>query len=83
MKSVEHIFEYNDEMTQLHSNIVPKQVVSLEKFFNLQDKFHKLANTRTTNSSMDYEMINLKKYQNMKMINLGPLVVPMKKDVII
>ena len=40
------------EMEALKSNNVPKNVVILEKLFDLQDRIKKPANVKTNNSSM-------------------------------
>ena len=50
---------------------MPKNIVKLEKLFVLQDKFIRPTNTKTSNSSLMYEAINLGIEQNPKNINLG------------
>jgi hypothetical protein len=54
-----------------HSNTMPKNIVRLEKLFDLQEKFRRLTNTKTSNSSLLYEAVNLGIKQNSKNINLG------------
>jgi hypothetical protein len=52
-------------------NGIPKNVVNLEKFYDLQDKFKIKTNCKTNSSSMQYETINLGTEQNPQNINLG------------
>ena len=47
------------EETPKHSNGMPKIIVRLEKLFDLQDKFRRSTNTKTSNSSLLYEVVNL------------------------
>ena len=42
-----------------YSNTMAKNIVRLEKPFNLQDKFKKSTNTKTNSSSLKYEVVNL------------------------
>ena len=42
-----------------HSNGMPKNIIKLEKLFNLQDKFRRPTNTKTSSSSLLYEVVNL------------------------
>ena len=50
---------------------MPKNIVRLDKLFDLQDKFRRLTNTKTSNSSLLYEAVNLGIEQNPKNINIG------------
>jgi hypothetical protein len=52
-------------------NLIPKSVVRLEKFYDLQDKFKKLVNCKTNRSSLSYEKVNLGTNDNPQCINLG------------
>jgi len=54
-----------------HSNTMPKNIVKLEKLFNLQEKFRRLTNTKTSSSTLLYEVVNLGTKQDPKNINLG------------
>ena len=54
-----------------YSNPMTKNIVRMEKLFNLQDKFKKSTNTKTKNSSLKYEAINLGIEKNPKNINIG------------
>ena len=54
-----------------HSNTMPKNIVRLEKLFDLQDKFRRLTNTNTSISSLLYEVINIGTEENPKNVNLG------------
>ena len=53
------------------SNIIPKSVINLEKFYDLQDKFKQNTNCKTQISSLNYEPVNLGTQQNHRFINLG------------
>jgi hypothetical protein len=52
-------------------NSIPKSVVRLEKFYDLQDKFKKSVNCKTNSSSLSYEKVNLGTNDNPQCINLG------------
>ena len=42
-----------------NSNGMPKNIIKLEKLFNLQDKFRRPTNNKTRSSSLLYEVVNL------------------------
>ena len=42
-----------------HSNGMPKNIIKLEKLFDLYDKFRRPTNTKTSSSSLQYEVVNL------------------------
>ena len=42
-----------------HSNGMPKNIIRLKKLFDLQDKFRRPTKTKTSNSSLLYEVVNL------------------------
>ena len=50
---------------------MPKNIVRLEKLFDLQDKFRRPTSTKTSSSSLPYEVVNLGTKKNPKNINLG------------
>ena len=54
-----------------HSNTMPKNIVRLEKLLDLQEKFKRPTNTKASNSSLLYKVVNLGTKQNLKNINLG------------
>lgn len=54
-----------------HENSIPRSVVKLEKFYDLQDKLKKVTNYKTHNSVMQYEVINLGTPDKPQNINLG------------
>ena len=54
-----------------HSNIIPKNIVRLEKLFDLQQKFRRPTNTKISRSTLLYEAVNLGIEQEPKNINLG------------
>ena len=54
-----------------HSNTMPKNIVRLEKLFDLQEKFRRPTNMKTSISTLLYEVVNLGTEQDPKNINLG------------
>ena len=54
-----------------HSNIIPNNIVRLEKLFDLREKFRRSTNTKTSSSTLLYEVVNLSTEQDLKNINLG------------
>ena len=50
---------------------MPTNIVRLEKMVDLQDKFRRPTNTKTSNSSLLYEVVNLGNKKNPQNINLG------------
>ena len=54
-----------------HSDIIPKNIVKLEKLLDLQEKFRGSTNTKTRSSTLLYEVVNLGTEQDPKNINLG------------
>ena len=50
---------------------MPKNIIKLEKLFDLQDKFKRPTKTKTNSSSLLYEAMNLGTKQNPQNINLG------------
>lgn len=61
---------YNEGMAKIKSNKIPKSVISLEKAFDLQDKFKSSTNVKTNNSTMRYEIINLGMKKDPNTVNL-------------
>ena len=61
------------------SNIIPKNIVRLEKLFDLQEKFRKPTNTKNRSSTLLYEVVNLGTKQDPKNINLGKNCTTAKK----
>ena len=50
---------------------MPKNIIRLEKLFDLQEKFRRQTNTKTRSSILLYEVVNLGTEQDPKNINLG------------
>ena len=50
---------------------MPKNIIRLEKLFDLQDKFKRPTNMKINSSSLRYEAVNLGIEQNAQTINLG------------
>ena len=42
-----------------HSNGMPKNIIRLDKLFDLQDKFKRQTNTKLSSSSLGYDAVNL------------------------
>jgi hypothetical protein len=62
---------YRDEASKVKENCIPRNVLSLEKLFNLQTKFKKLMNPKMKNSTMMHFLVNLGTPEQPKYINLG------------
>ena len=54
-----------------YSNVMPKNIIKMDKLFDLWDKFKKPTNRKINSSSLRYEAINLGTKQNPQNINLG------------
>jgi hypothetical protein len=52
-------------------NPIPRSMVKLEKFYDLQDKFKRVTNCKMHNLVMKYEVINLGTLDKPQNINLG------------
>ena len=53
-----------------YSNVMPKNIIRLEKLFDLWDKFKRQTNTKISNLSLRYDVVNLGIDQNRQNINL-------------
>ena len=53
------------------SNGMPKNIVRMDTLFNLRDKFRRPTNSKRSNSSLLYEVVNFGTKHNPKNINLG------------
>ena len=53
------------------SNIIPNSVISLEKFYDLQDKFRQATNCKTRSSTLNYTPVNLGTKKDPHFINIG------------
>lgn len=60
-------------------NPIPKPISRLEIFYGLSDKFKRVVNYETNNSSMSYAVINLGTETNPQHINLGTNCTLMEK----
>ena len=61
--------EHQAEMK--YDNFIPKGVRTLEKMFDLNEKFRRPTNVKTHSSSLQFELINLGTETNPKFVNLG------------
>ena len=53
------------------SNIIPKSVISLEKFYDLQDNFRQTTNCKNQSSTLNHTPVNLGTEHEPRFINLG------------
>jgi hypothetical protein len=60
-----------DEANKVKENCVPKNVLTLEKLFDLQSKFRRPANPKTNSSTMMHFLVNLGTSEQPKYVNLG------------
>jgi hypothetical protein len=61
------------------TNSIPRNVVSLEKLYDLQDKFKKVINCKINNSFMQFEVVSLGMNTIPQNINLGKNCCPEEK----
>ena len=66
-------------MDIVKGNFMPKGVRTIEGMFDLQSKFRKPANVKTSSSSMQYEMVNLGTEADPKYVNLGKCFSPRER----
>jgi len=50
---------YQEETNKVKTNCVPKNVLTLEKLFDLQSKFKRPSNMKTNTSTMMHFLVNL------------------------
>jgi hypothetical protein len=53
---------------------MPKNIVRMEKLFDLQDKFRRPTNTKTGSSSLLYEVVNLDIEQILRILIMEKIV---------
>jgi hypothetical protein len=70
---------YRDEASKMKTNCIPKNVLSLEKLFDLQTKFRRPTNPKTNSSTMMHFLVNLGTPEQPKYINLGTCCSEAKK----
>ena len=61
-------------------NFIPKGVKTLERMFDLNEKFRRPANVKTHSSSLQFELINLGTEMEPKYVNLGKCCSPAERD---
>ena len=64
-------------------NFIPKGVRTLERMFDLNEKFRRPANVKTHSSSLQFKLINLGTKMKPKYVNLGKCCSPAKRDMFI
>jgi len=67
----EHDKTLQDEVDSWKGNTLPKGVVSLEIFFDLQNRFRGPPNAKMHSSTLLHEQINLKTESDPKYVNMG------------
>ena len=70
--------EHQAEMK--YNNFIPKGVRTLEKMFDLNEKFKRPANVKTHSSTLQFELINLGTEAEPKFVNLGKCCSPAERD---
>jgi len=60
----------------MKGNTMPKGMVSLEKLYDLQNRFSGLTNTKTQSSKLAFEQVNLGTPEYPKYVNLGTCCSP-------
>ena len=61
-------------------NFIPKGVRTLEKMFDLNEKFRRPANVKTNSSTLQFELINLGTEMAPKFVNLGKCCLSTERD---
>ena len=51
--------------------MIPKSIINLEKYYDLQDKFKGNPNCKTHRSIVNYKTANFNNEQNPQFINIG------------
>ena len=67
----EHDLSLQAGANDMKGHIITKDVVSLEKLYDLQDQFQGPRNNKTHISTMRHELINLGTKKVLKFVNLG------------
>ena len=63
-----------------YDNFIPKGVRTLERMFDLNEKFRRPASVKTHISSLQFELINLGTEMSPKFVNLGKCCSPSERD---
>ena len=63
-----------------YDNFIPKGVRTLERMFDLNEKFRRPENMKTHSSSLQFELINLGTETNHKYVILGKCCSPAERD---
>ena len=53
------------------SNLIPKSVINLEKYYNFHDKFKGNTNYKTHSCPLNFKTVNLGNEQNPQLVNIG------------
>jgi hypothetical protein len=61
-------------------NFVSKNILTLEKLFDLQSKFRRLANPKSNSSTMMQFLVNLGTYEQPKYVNMGTCCLEAEKN---
>jgi len=69
----------SEDEEKYQSNIIPKLVIKMEHFYDIDDKFKKLTNCKMYGSSMKYDSVNLGTEKEPKNVNLGLGCSPQEK----
>ena len=63
-----------------YDKFIPRGVRTLERMFDLNEKFRRPANVKTHSSTLQFKLINLGTETNPKYVNLGKCCSPAKRD---
>jgi len=67
----EHEHALQEKSQAPKGNTMPKGIVSLEKLYDLQNRFRGPKNTKTRSLELTYEQVNLETPQDLKYTNLS------------
>jgi hypothetical protein len=65
----QNLHNYRDEANKIKSNCIPRNVLSLEKIFDLQSIFKTTMSLKMNNSTMMHDLVNLSTLEQRKFIN--------------
>ena len=76
----DHDRALQEELGDRKENPIPKGIVSLEKLFDLQNRFRGPPNTKVQSSTLAHRKINLGTDKDPKLVNLGNECTPQEKQ---
>ena len=76
IKEEDHDLALQKEREEHRGNPIPKRVVSLEKLFDLQNRFRGPPNTKVQISTLLHQQINVRTETEPRFVNLGTKCTP-------